>query len=280
MKRKSEEELLEEQEAGGTSADADDFLDFESGTFDHIPHYAKADALAALIHVREMERRHVFRSGLYYAVLSDLCRATEASLILGNDISKKRIETFILTCVEALGHISTTNYHLFLREIGDAVLLLFSSFKDVYNWWQMMNSWLNTRDKMWMTELDLSITERKQFKLECKTIVHAGEIDYSGGNVPISAAVNQIFKVEKLFRPHELGITQSALTCAKPALRSWKLRPLLRGKVKLPGDSEPMCMYVIDNYHKIMQARQHFVKERTKKVLHQDKSSMRSKPRR
>jgi hypothetical protein len=202
---------VEELMAGGTASDVDDFLGFPPGTFDHIPHYARGEALSALLHVREMEEQNVFRPGLYYAVLSDLCRATEASLVLGNDISKRRIETFILTCVDALGHIETTNYHLFLREIGDAVLLLFSSFEDAHNWWMTMNSWLDGRDGMWTMELDLTREERKQFKLECKTIIHAGEIGYSGGNVPVSAAVNQVFKVEKMFRPHELGITHAAL---------------------------------------------------------------------
>jgi len=281
MKKKSENDLLDEQEAGGTPADVDDFLDFEAGTFDHIPHYARGEALAALLHVREMERRHVFRPGLYYAVLSDLCRATEASLTLGNEISKKRVETFILTCVDALGHIQTTNYHLFLREIGDAVLLLFSAFNDAYHWWCTMNSWLSGRDKMWMQELNLSREERMQFRLECKTIVHAGEIDYSGGNVPVSSAVNQVFKVEKLFKPYELGLTQAALACAKPSLRTYKLRPFLRGKVILPGDREPMGVYVIDNYHKILRAQQRHIRQIIKqRYRQQGKSSVRGKPRR
>lgn len=249
------EDEFEELIAGGTAADVDEFLGFPPGTFDHIPHYARVDALAALLHVREMEQQNVFRPGLYYAVLSDLCRATEASLVLGNDISRKRIETFILTCVDALGHIETTNYHLFLREIGDAVLLLFSSFEDAYDWWLTMNSWLNGRDGMWTMEMDLTREERKQFKLECKTIIHAGEIGYSGGNVPVSAAVKQVFKVEKMFRPHELGITHSALTCARPLLRSMRLRPALRGKVALPGDKESLGVYVIDNYGRVLAKR-------------------------
>lgn len=240
---------------GGTSADIDKFLGFPPGTFDHIPHYARDEALAALLHVRKMENQNVFRPGLYYAVLSDLCRATEASLVLGNEVSKKRIETFILTCVDALGHIETTNYHLFLREVGDAVLLLFSSFEDAHQWWLTMNSWLNGRDGMWTMELDLTREERKQFKLECKTIIHAGEIGYSGGNVPISAAVNQVFKVEKMFRSNELGITQAALTCAMPLLRSMKMRPKSRGSVTLPGDNTPMGVYVIDNYANIITKR-------------------------
>lgn len=246
---------------GGTAADVDRFLGFPPETFDHIPHYARGEALSALLHVREMEEQNVFRPGLYYAVLSDLCRATEASFVLGNDISKKRIETFILTCVDALGHIETTNYHLFLREIGDAVLLLFSSFEDAHNCWMTMNSWLDGRDRMWPMELDLTREERRQFKLECKTIIHVGEIGYSGGNVAVSAAVNQVFKVEKMFRPHELGITHAALTCVRPLLRSMKLRPALRGKVALPGDKESLGVYVIDNYAKVLAKRRPHVRK-------------------
>jgi len=211
MNEKTNNDFDDEMIAGGTATDVDEFLGFKPGTFDHIPHYARLEALEALLRVREMEKNNVFRPGLYYTVLSDLCRATEASLVLGNDISRKRIETFILTCVDALGHIVTTNYHLFLREIGDAVLLLFSSFEDAYEWWLKMHSWLNGRDRMWGEELDLSRAEQKHFRLEAKTIIHAGEVSYSGGNIPLSAAINQVFKVEKHFRENELGITHHAL---------------------------------------------------------------------
>lgn len=251
----------EELRVDGTAADVDQYLGFELGTFDHIPHYAREEALAALLNVREMEQNHVFRPGLYYTVLSDLCRATEASFALGNANSKKRIETFILTCVDALGHIETTNYHLFLREIGDAVLLLFSSFEDAYEWWETMHSWLHGRDGMWTMELDLSRSERKHFRLEAKTIIHAGEVDYSGTNIPLSAAINQVFKVEKQFRANELGITQHALACALPVLRSLKLRPRFRCNVTLPGAKEALGVYSIDNYEKRLRARRRHLRE-------------------
>lgn len=248
MKSREAQDAHDRRIVGGTTHEVEDFLGFEAGTFEHIPHYAREEALAALLHVRRMEEEHIFRPGLYYAVLSDLCRATEASLVLGNEISKKRIETFILTCVDALGHIETTNYHLFLREIGDAVLLLFSSFKDAYEWWRTMHSWLAGRDSMWPDELDLSRSELRQFRLQAKTIIHAGEVDYSGTNIPISAAINQVFKVEKNFKANELGITQHALSCARPILRSLKLRARLRCKVGLPGEKESLGVYLIDNY--------------------------------
>jgi len=280
MNEKTDNDFYDEMIADGSAAEVDKFLGFEPGTFDHIPHYARFEALSALLHVRKMEKNHVFRPGLYYTVLSDLCRATEASLVLGNDISKKRIETFILTCVDALGHIETTNYHLFLREIGDAVLMLFSSFDDAYQWWLTMHSWLDGRDRMWGAELDLSRAEQKHFRLEAKTIIHAGEVSYSGRNIPISAAINQVFKVEKHFRENELGITHHALLCARPVLRKFKLRPTLRDSVKLPGDKDPLGVYLINNYGKILRARKRHANEiYEKNILHQWRSADGKKPR-
>lgn len=238
-----------------SAAGVEKFLGFDPGTFDHIPHYAREEALFALRRVRDMEKRHVFRPGLYYTVLSDLCRATEASLVLGNELSKKRIETFILTCVEALGRIDTTNYHVFLREIGDAVLMLFSSFRDAYEWWHTMQSWLEGRNGMWASERDMSRAEYKHFRLEAKTIIHAGEVDYSDNNIPLAAAVNQVFKIEKNFKAYELGISQQTLSCVRPILRTLKLSPKLRGKVKLPGEIETTNIYLLDDYAKHIRAR-------------------------
>lgn len=251
------EDILDEEELiGGTPEEIDKYLGFEVGTFDLIPHYARFEALEALLHVRQMEKDHVFRPGLYYTVLADLCRATEASLVLGNEISKKRIETFILTCVDALGHIRTQNYHLFLREIGDAVLMLFSSFDDAYEWWWTMHSWLNGRDKIWTFELDLSPHERKHFKLEAKTIIHAGEVSYSGKNIPLSASINQVFKIEKQFKGNELGITHQALLCSRPVLKKHKLKPTLRCTLNISGDKDPLKVYLLSNYNKVLKARE------------------------
>ena len=228
--------------------DADEFLSFPPGTFDHIPHYAVSDALSALEKVRNMEKNNLFRPGLYYIVLSDLCRATEAANVLGNETSKKRIETFILTCVESLGYIDVRNYHLFLREIGDAVLIIFSSFEDAFIWWETMNSNLLFRNRMWTTEIHLNKKEQKHFKLECKTVIHAGEIDYSGKNIPLSNSVNQIFKIEKEFKPNELGITDIVEKCAKPLFRKLKIYPRPRSEIILPGDVINTKLFIADNY--------------------------------
>lgn len=228
----------------------DEYLDFPLGTFDHIPHYAREEALAALLQVRKMEQTSIFRPGLYYIVLSDLCAATKASRVLGNELSQRRIETFILTCFEALGRTAPRNVVMPLREVGDAVLFIFSSFEDVYEWWRTMNSWLRGREDMLRCDEEISKQERSMFRLKAKTIVHVGEVGFSGTNIPLSSAINQIFKVEKEFGPDDLGATSEALASIEPLLRSLQLRPVLKSSVVLPRSKAPTTLYTIDNFEK------------------------------
>jgi hypothetical protein len=220
----------------------DDYLGFEPGTFEHIPHYAREDVIEAMKQIMKLERSKLFRPGLYYIVLADLSRSTEASRILGVELNKKRIESFILRCVECLNYINPENYFWFVREIGDAVLLLFSSFKDVFTWWWRMESWIDTQNSLWKMELPANTF--KSFYLEAKTIVHAGEVSYSDGNIPLSLAVNQIFKIEKIFKPNELGITHIVKTTAEPIIKSIGLRPRKRKIIMLPASKENTPVYV------------------------------------
>jgi hypothetical protein len=220
------------------------YLRIPKGSFDHIPHYAREQALFAIQSVRSMERKRVFRPGLYYIVLSDLCRSTEASARLGQDLNRKRVETFILTCIEALGCFDPRNYFLPIREIGDAVLILFSSFADVHDWWKTTNSLLGGRNHMWRAEIPKG--RFREFRLEAKTVVHAGEVAYSDGNIPVAQAVNEVFKVEKLFGARELGVTEAARSSITPVLRDLDLSPILRGSVLLPGSRRKTDVYVVD----------------------------------
>jgi hypothetical protein len=221
----------------------DEYLGFEPGTFDHIPHYAREDAIDAMRQVMKLERSRLFRPGLYYIVLSDLSRSTEASGILGVELNKKRVESFILRCIECLNYINPENYFWFVREIGDAVLLLFSSFKDAFTWWSRMESWIDTQNALWKMELPANIF--KTFYLEAKTVVHAGEVSYSDGRIPIALAVNQTFKIEKIFKPNELGITHTVKTTAEPIIKSIGLTPRRRKVIVLPGSKENTPIYVV-----------------------------------
>jgi len=220
----------------------DEFLGFDAGTFNHIPHYARQDAIDAMRQVMKLERSRLFRPGLYYIVLSDLSRSTEASAKLGTDLNKKRVESFILRCVECLSYINPENYFWFVREIGDAVLLLFSSFKDAFTWWCRMESWIDTQNALWKMELSPEVF--KTFYIEAKTVIHAGEVAYSDNTIPVSLSVNQIFKIEKLFGPNELGITHIVKTTAEPIITSLGLSPVKRKMVTLPGSTERTRVYL------------------------------------
>jgi class 3 adenylate cyclase len=220
------------------------YLGFPRGSFDHIPHYAREQALHAIKNVRDMERKRVFRPGLYYIVLSDLSRSTETSAALGHELNRRRIETFILTSIEALGCFDPRNYFLPVREVGDAVLILFSSFADVHDWWRTANQLLGGRNWMWGKQLKKNVFSK--FRMEAKTIVHSGEVAYSDGSIPVARAVNEVFKVEKLFRAGELGVTDSALMSIRPILIDLDLKPRWRSTAKLPGTKEETNVYLID----------------------------------
>ena len=223
----------------------DEYLGFEPGTFKHVPHYALEDAIDAIKQVMQVERTRLFRPGLYYIVFSDLSRSTEASAILGTELNKKRVESFILKCVECLSYIDPENYFWFVREIGDAVLLLFSSFKDAFTWWWRMESWIDTQNALW--KMELSSREFKTFYIQAKTVVHAGEVAYSD-NSPVALAVNQTFKIEKLFGPDELGITQIVKTTAAPVIKSLGLKTRKRKEIILPGSKERSAVYLVAKY--------------------------------
>lgn len=228
------------------AAPIEKYLKLRPGSFDHIPHYARGSAIDAIRSVMRLERKHIFREGLYYIVLCDLCRSSEAAAKLGQDRNKDRIETFILTCIEALAHFEPRNYFLPVREIGDAVLILFSSFEDALDWWREMNTGLASRNYMWEHEIPSSL--RRTFRCEAKTVIHAGKVAYSDENIPVAQAVNEVFKIEKIFKAHELGITEPVRVSSAPILREHGLKPKSRGSAILPGSRVETRLFVIDKY--------------------------------
>jgi hypothetical protein len=224
----------------------ENYLGIRNGSLDHIPHYALQGALHAIQAVREREKEELFRPGLYYIVLSDLCGSTKGSSLLGQDLNIRRVESFILTCIETLSSITPNNYYMPIREIGDAALIIFSSFADVHNWWLTMHEWIAVSNFQWQAEL--SSKDFRAFLLDAKTVVHVGEVAYSDKSNPIAHAVNQVFKIEKLFKGGELGMTQAAKTAAAPVLRDLGLRARLRESVMLPGDTDKTNTFVVDKW--------------------------------
>lgn len=224
-------------------SDIEKYFGFPSGTFDHIPHYAREGAIEAIRQVMALEKKQLFRPGLYYIVLSDLSRSTEAARHLGSALNKRRVESFILKSLEALGSVDLENYAMFLREIGDAVLILFSSFNDILNWYTTMHDFLVKQNKIWQVELNPA--QYKHFKIETKTVVHAGEVAYSDGSRPIALSVNQVFKMEKLFGPNELGVSQTALNPILPILKDTIFTYKRHKDILLPGDALSMKTFKI-----------------------------------
>jgi class 3 adenylate cyclase len=132
---------------------------------------------------------------------------------------------------------------MFLREIGDAVLIIFSSFNDVLDWHTTMKIYLAKRDQIWAHDLEQS--KYKHFKLEAKTVVHTGEVFYSDEKIPMAFAVNQVFKIEKLFKAGELGVTQNTLSSILPILKGTVFSYRKRAEVTLPGDKNPIKTYLV-----------------------------------
>lgn len=210
------------------------FLGVPSGSLSHIPPYALIPALEAIAKVRDLEAKNLFRPGLYYVALVDLTASTAASAHLGAETNIRRIEAFITATVEALGSIKPRNYAQFLKEVGDGSLFLFSSFDDLYDWWIKAQGNLESYNDEYRG--DFEDDEWEYFKLSAKTVVHLGEVAFSEHKNPIALAVNQVFKIEKLFSAYELGATDAVRQAATPGLIQRELTPVKRKSVVLPGD--------------------------------------------
>src|ERR1044072_5081055 len=104
------------------------------GAFDHVPRYARNDAIQSVLRVRELEDTQLLRPGLYYIALIDLCGSTNASSVLGPEVNKERIEQFVRCAIQALKIIDLRNQAQFIKEIGDAALIIFSAFEDIIQW--------------------------------------------------------------------------------------------------------------------------------------------------
>jgi len=105
-----------------------------------------------------------------------------------------------------------------------------------------MESWIDTQNALWKLELPAKVF--KTFYIEAKTVIHAGEVAYSANKIPVALAVNQTFKIEKIFKPNELGITHIVKTTAEPIIKSIGLRLRKRKMIILPGSKESTPVYL------------------------------------
>ena len=71
-------------------------------SLDHVPVYATKEAVDAILKVMKLEDQNLFRPGLYYIVLIDLVGSTHASSVLGPEVNRERVETFVKSTIAAL----------------------------------------------------------------------------------------------------------------------------------------------------------------------------------
>jgi class 3 adenylate cyclase len=218
-----------------TYDDIDGFLGLPPGSFDHIPEYVKIGCMKAIAKVREMERTSLFRPGLYYILLVDLCGSTKSAEKLGADLNARRIQWFITACVESLGTIQLRNYAQFIKDIGDAALFLFSSIEDIFTWIECADrafEHFTTEFEFW-DELQLDEKRVEEllpfFEIRTRKVLHLGEVQYTGKANPIALAINQACKIEKHFQNAEVGCTDVVARTIHPYSRTKPLTTTQEG---------------------------------------------------
>ena len=230
------------------------YLNLPKGALSNIPIYARVPAVDAIKRVRQMETSTLFRPGLYYIVLADLRGNTAFNAKYGNAEGDVRVEWFQTAVIQSIGEISPENYVAFSKTIGDAALLIFSAFRDVFKWSQQLTRNLeglrdeypeNLESRGIDIEAD-SLDERlSDFDLKARRLVHLGEVSYKEQIDPLSLAVSQTFKIEKVFDRDELGCTQTVYDAVSPALAELNLVAQKNAMVEIPGTAGPSMTYYL-----------------------------------
>lgn len=220
-------------------------------TLELIPIYARPGAASAIRRVQELARQSVLRPGVYYVVLCDLCGSTIALEKLGQELGVARIQGFVLATIQALDKVRLDSVALPLKEAGDAMIFLFTSFKDVLSWWNRLQSELTEMTSEYLHEHGDGLEEDEEalFSLTARTVMHLGEVDFPHGANPIALAISQTFKLEKSFGEGELGCSELVRTVAEPLLRELGLTCESRGHAKLSEDTELALWSLVPGGH-------------------------------
>lgn len=229
------------------------FLNLPQDSLRNIPIYARTSAVDGILKVREMEKTSLFRPGLYYIVLADLCANTAFNAKYGDKEGDVRTEWFQTAAIQSIGEIAVRNYVAFSKTIGDAALLIFSSFKDVYEWSERFSANLQEMTGEYPENLQIRGVEFDEekldqrvedFRLRARRLVHLGEVSYKDNSDPLSLAVSQTFKIEKSFSETDLGCTQAVADAIRPKLDELGLELQENQRVQIPGAGDVMSYYV------------------------------------
>jgi class 3 adenylate cyclase len=138
---------------------------------------------------------------------------------------------FVTGAFAAINAIELTNTAIFIKELGDAVLLIFQCFVDVLRWHSSFEDWL-----------PLFKNDDPKHRIGVRTAIHVGDIILHGIN-PISLAVSQLFKMEKKVGEGEIVLTEPAYSAAWPTLaRAYHAFDAL-GPVEVEGYPRPIGLF-------------------------------------
>ena len=230
------------------------YLNLPENSLRNIPIYARKPAVDAIIKVKEMEKSSLFRPGLYYIVLADLCSNTAFNAKYGDAEGDVRTEWFQTAAIQSIGEIAVRNYVAFSKTIGDAALLIFSSFLDVYEWSETFSRNLEAMTNEYTenmnirgVEYDVETLDQRleDFRLRARRLVHLGEVSYKEDTDPLSLAVSQTFKIEKTFLETDLGCTQPVADAIRPKLSELGVALHENKAVSIPGLGENVMTYYI-----------------------------------
>ena len=230
------------------------YLNLPQDSLRNIPIYARKPAVDAIIKVKEMENTSLFRPGLYYIVLADLCGNTAFNARYGDAEGDVRIEWFQTAAIQSIGEISVRNYVAFSKTIGDAALLIFSAFQDVYEWSETFSGNLEGMTGEYIENMDTRGVEYDEeeldqrlddFRLRARRLVHLGEVSYKNDTDPLSLAVSQTFKIEKTFSETDLGCTQPVADAIRPKLSELGLELHENRTVAIAGLGGDVMTYYI-----------------------------------
>jgi hypothetical protein len=235
----------------------EDTLKLARGSLGSVPDYARVQAVEAAKQILEMQKKSLFREGLYYIVLADIAGNTDFNVKYGNAHADLRDQWFHTSIIEALGNIEFHNYANFVKTIGDAALLVFSSIGDIIKWSENLNLVLEKynqeyRRKIQNGELPLYLEDEHDneqqiadFILNVRRVVHLGEVQYVDEYDPLSLAVSQTFKAEKEFGRIDIGCTGRVANVIKPALIEYGYTLKENKPITIPGESKDEMSYYL-----------------------------------
>ena len=154
------------------------------------------------------------RPGLYYFVWADLSDSTKSSEKLSPEEFSKKVNDFINMTKYAIPT-NLNNIGYFVKDMGDGGLLLFNNFLDILKWKKILEQKCITHNKK---------IKSKELIINYKVIVHLGESFFDKQKDPKAVALNQISKIEKLFKKNQFGITENVRMVISSRINSGEIK--------------------------------------------------------